>query len=33
MKTSYLVKYDHEPFPATLKQTDTVLAAALVLNY
>jgi putative salt-induced outer membrane protein len=33
MKTSYLVKYDHEPIPAGLKQTDTVLAAALVLNY
>ena len=29
----YTVRYDHKPVPATLKRMDTVLAAALVVNF
>jgi putative salt-induced outer membrane protein len=33
LKVSYTVKYDHMPVPATLDDTDTILAAALVANF
>jgi putative salt-induced outer membrane protein len=33
LKISYTVKYDHMPVPATLDDTDTILAAALVANF
>ncbi len=33
LKVSYIVKYDHMPVPATLDDTDTILAAALVANF
>lgn len=33
LKTSYEIKYDHEPVPATLKKTDTMLAITLVVNF
>jgi putative salt-induced outer membrane protein len=33
LKAAYAVKYDHEPVPATLKQTDTLLSMALVANF
>lgn len=32
LKTSYLVKYDNEPVPHTLKRTDTFFTVALVVN-
>jgi putative salt-induced outer membrane protein len=33
LKVSYTVKYDHMPVPASLDDTDTILAAALVANF
>jgi putative salt-induced outer membrane protein YdiY len=33
LKAGYSVKYDHEPVPATLKQTDTLFSVALVANF
>ena len=33
LKTSYEIKHDHEPVPATLKKTDTILAVTLVVNF
>jgi putative salt-induced outer membrane protein len=33
LKASYLVKYDNEPVPATLDDTDTILSVALVVNF
>jgi putative salt-induced outer membrane protein YdiY len=33
LKTSYEIKYDHEPVPATLKKTDTILALTLVVSF
>lgn len=33
MKTSYEVNYDNEPVPETLKNTDTVLSVALLINF
>ncbi|MEN8135811.1 MAG: DUF481 domain-containing protein [Thermodesulfobacteriota bacterium] len=33
LKVSYTVKYDNLPVPATLDDTDTILAAALVANF
>ena len=32
LKTSYEVKYDHKPVPATLDDTDTTLSVTLVVN-
>jgi putative salt-induced outer membrane protein len=33
LKTSYEIRYDHEPVPATLEKTDTVLSVTLVVNF
>ena len=33
MKASYVIKYDHQPVPSTLEDTDTILAVALVVNF
>jgi putative salt-induced outer membrane protein len=33
LKTSYVVKYDNQPVPETLEETDTVLAVTLVVNF
>lgn len=33
IKVSYTVRYDHQPVPATLDETDTVLAVALLANF
>lgn len=33
LKTSYVVKYDNQPVPSTLKETDTILSVALVVNF
>ena len=33
LKTSYEVKYDNEPVPATLDKTDTILGAALIMTF
>ena len=33
LKAGYEVKYNNQPIPSTLKQTDTVLSVALVVNY
>ena len=33
LKSSYVVKYDNEPVPATLKETDSVLSVTLVVNF
>ena len=33
LKSSYVVKYDNEPVPATLKETDTILSVTLVVNF
>ena len=33
LKASYLIKYDNEPVPATLNDTDTILSVALVANF
>jgi putative salt-induced outer membrane protein len=33
LKTSYVIKYDNEPVPKTLDDTDTILAVALVVNF
>ena len=33
LKTSYVVKYDNQPVPATLKETDTILSVTLVVNF
>ena len=33
LKTSYVIKYDNEPVPSTLDDTDTILAIALVVNF
>jgi putative salt-induced outer membrane protein len=33
LKTSYVIKYDNEPVPKTLDDTDTILALALVVNF
>jgi putative salt-induced outer membrane protein len=32
LKASYVIKYDNEPIPKTLKETDTTLAVTLVVN-
>jgi putative salt-induced outer membrane protein len=33
LKTSYEIKHDNEPVPATLKETDTILSITLVVNF
>lgn len=33
LKASYVIKYDNEPVPETLKETDTILAVTLVVNF
>lgn len=33
LKTSYIVKYDNQPVPSTLKDTDTILSVTLVVNF
>jgi putative salt-induced outer membrane protein len=33
LKTSYEIKHDNEPVPATLKETDTILSVTLVVNF
>ena len=33
LKASYLIKYDNEPVPSTLNDTDTILSVALVANF
>ena len=33
LKTSYIVKYDNQPVPSTLKETDTILSVTLVVNF
>ena len=33
LKTSYEIKYDHEPVPSTLEKTDNVLSITLVVNF
>ena len=33
IKISYTVRYDHQPIPATLDETDSVLAVALLANF
>ncbi len=33
LKASYVVKYDNEPVPSTLKETDTILSVTLVVNF
>jgi putative salt-induced outer membrane protein len=33
LKASYVIKYDNEPVPATLDDTDTILSVALVANF
>ena len=33
LKTSYVVRYDNEPVPETLKETDSVLSVTLVVNF
>jgi len=33
LKTSYLVKYNNQPVPSTLKETDTILSVTLVVNF
>ncbi len=33
LKTSYEVKYDNDPTPETLHETDTILSVALVVNF
>ena len=33
LKTSYVIKYDNQPVPKTLNDTDTILALALVVNF
>lgn len=33
LKTSYEVRYDNKPVPATLEDTDTILSVTLVVNF
>jgi putative salt-induced outer membrane protein len=33
LKASYEIKYDNEPVPATLEETDTILSLTLVVNF
>ena len=33
LKTSYVVNYDNQPVPSTLKETDTILSVTLVVNF
>ena len=33
LKTSYVVKYDNQPVPSTLKETNTILSVTLVVNF
>lgn len=33
IKISYTLRYDHQPVPSTLDETDTVLAVALLANF
>ena len=33
LKASYVIKYDNQPVPETLEDTDTVLAVTLVVNF
>ncbi len=33
LKTSYVVKYNNKPVPATLEETDTILSVTLVVNF
>jgi len=33
LKTCYVVKYDNQPVPSTLKETDTILSVTLVVNF
>jgi putative salt-induced outer membrane protein len=33
LKTSYVVKYNNQPVPATLEETDTILSVTLVVNF
>jgi putative salt-induced outer membrane protein len=33
LKTSYEIRHDNKPVPATLKETDTILSVTLVVNF
>ena len=33
LKTSYVIKFDNEPVPSTLKETDTMLSVTLIVNF
>jgi putative salt-induced outer membrane protein len=33
LKTSYIVKYDNEPIPEELEETDTILAVTIIVNF
>ena len=33
LKASYVIKYDNQPIPETLEETDTILAVTLVVNF
>lgn len=33
IKISYTVRYDHQPIPSTLNETDTIMAVALLANF
>ncbi len=33
LKTSYVIRFDNQPVPSTLKKTDTVLALTLIANF
>lgn len=33
LKASYVIKYDNQPVPETLEETDTILAVTLVVNF
>jgi putative salt-induced outer membrane protein len=33
LKTSYEIKYDNQPVPATLRETDRILSVTLVVNF
>ena len=33
LKASYEIKYDNQPVPSTLKETDTILAISLIVNF
>lgn len=33
LKASYVIKYDNQPVPSTLDETDTILSVTLVVNF